>query len=306
MKLTDLRKIAAAAAFIGFTAFAVMSCGDKKEAKSQEAAASQENAENQEEAVEIKIVKTKDPNPSTDFIYETTVDGTGVVIQKYIGSRGNVIIPEEIEGLKVKTIGAGSFQELKNIASVSLPAFVKSIEASAFRNSSLSEVTLNSGLQTIAASAFRGSKLKSVEIPAGFEKFTGGYQFYESALEKVSIPQGLASIPEGCFASTKLSSVEFPEGIVSIADSAFSDCEISSFNIPSSLKSTGSKAFSGNPLKEVSIAARTAPVTYGWNTFADCNGKGTMTIALRKSINSSGYRNTYYEKDVSGCWEPKK
>ncbi len=311
MKLTGLRRAAIVLAVLA-SGVVLFSCGgkgkkqDKKEAK---AAAESAGGEEAEEVVEVNIVDTKDPNAATDFIYETTVDGTGVVIQRYIGSRGNVVIPEEIEGLKVKTIGKDAFNGIKNIASVVLPSSVTSIEASAFEECYASEISLSSSLKTIAGRAFQKSKVKEITIPSGFEKFVGAHQFAGSALSKVTLPNGITSIPEGCFYNTRLSTVEIPEGVTSIGAEAFSTCNISSFNIPSTLKSTGNKAFAYNPLKDVSIASRDGAVAYGWNSFAGCNNWGTMTIALRKKINASGYKNVYYasskyQDDISCCKEP--
>ncbi|MBO4385844.1 MAG: leucine-rich repeat domain-containing protein [Treponema sp.] len=311
MKLTGLRRAAIVLAVLasGAVLFSCGGKGKKQDRKEAKAAAESAEGEEAEEVVEVNIVDTKDPNAATDFIYETTVDGTGVVIQRYIGSRGNVVIPEEIEGLKVKTIGKDAFNDIKNIASVVLPSSVTSIEASAFYGCYASEISLSSSLKTIAGRAFQNSKVKEITIPSGFEKFVGTHQFAGSALSKVTLPNGITSIPEGCFYNTRLSTVEIPEGVTSIGAEAFSSCNISSFNIPSSLKSTGNKAFAYNPLKDVSIASRDAAVAYGWNSFADCNSSGTMSIALRKKINASGYKNVYYtggmnyQGDISCCKE---
>lgn len=282
MKLTGLKRVAAALAVVAVSV-ALVSCGGKgKKQDAKKTAAEQKDGEKTEETVEIQIVNTKEANAASDFIYETTVDGSGVVIERYIGSRGNVIIPEEIEGYKVTVIGKGSFSKCKNIASVVLPSTVTVIRESAFEESSLREITLPSSLTSIEAAAFNSSSLAEIKLP-----------------------QGITVIPKKCFSSTKLTSVELPEGVTSVGESAFDSCNISTFNIPASLKTVGYHAFASNPLKDVEIASRDVPVTYGNGAFASCNSKGTMSIALRKKLNGSGYKNNYYEKDISCCKDPK-
>ncbi|MBO7612736.1 MAG: leucine-rich repeat domain-containing protein [Treponema sp.] len=281
MKITGFGKVAAALAVV-LVSVTLLSCGKGKKADKTKVSAQETKDGEKEEVVEIQIVDTKDANAASDFIYETTVDGSAVVIQKYIGSRGNVIVPEEIEGYKVTTIGESSFSGVKNIASVVLPSSVTTIRASAFNGSSLKEVTLPSSVTTIEASAFKDTYLTSVKLP-----------------------QGLTSVSKSCFSGTRLTSVELHEGITSVGDYAFSSCNITNFNIPASLKNAGYHAFASNPLKDVEIAGRDTPVVYGNGAFASCNSWGTMTVALRKKLNESGYKGNYYEKDISCCKNAK-
>lgn len=299
MKKITFKRIAVVSAVL-MSVFLELSCGKKNENQTVD----QTTEESKEPKVEIIIEKTTEANNSSDFIYETTVDSTGVVIQSYIGSRGNVIIPEAIEGFAVKEIGKKAFEAVKNVKSVVLPSSVVKINSEAFRDCSIEEITLNEGLQTIGANAFRNSKLKEVALPSTFEKFEGANQFLNTPLTKVTFSNNVTSIPSSCFAETKLTSVELPDTITSISGYAFATCKISKFNIPSSVKSIGEYAFGGNPLVEVAIAARESSITYGWNTFSDCNSWGTMTVALRRDINKSGYKGTYYFTDVSKCKEP--
>ena len=281
MKIAGFGKVAAVLAVV-LVSVALLSCGKGKKADKTKVSAQDTKDGEKEEVVEIQIVDTKDANAASDFIYETTVDGSAVVIQKYIGSRGNVIVPEEIEGYKVTTIGESSFSGVKNIASVVLPSSVTTIRASAFNGSSLKEVTLPSSVTTIEASAFKDTYLTSVKLP-----------------------QGLTSVSKSCFSGTRLTSVELHEGITSVGDYAFSSCNITNFNIPASLKNVGYHAFAGNPLKDVEIASRDTAVVYGNGAFASCNSWGNMTVALRKKLNESGYKGNYYEKDISCCKNAK-
>lgn len=295
MKLINLKKIAVVSAVLMLGTF-FFSCG-KKDKNVEETVV--ETTKEKESKPEIVIVKTKDPNAPTDFIYETNAENDGVVILEYIGSRGNVIIPEEIEGYKVKVIGVDAFRK-SNIASVVCPASLEEIKNNAFRESSISAITLNEGLLSIGTSAFRDSGLKEISFPSTLEKFIGGYQFYQSKLSKVTLPANIAVIPEGCYSSANLSTVEIPEGVTTVSAYAFSNNNISKVTFPSTLKTVGAEAFMGNPLKEATFAT-TEPIAYGYNAFMGCNKTGTMTIALRKTINNSGYKGKYTTMDITGC-----
>ncbi|MBR4386934.1 MAG: leucine-rich repeat domain-containing protein [Treponema sp.] len=303
MKIAGFGKVAAVLAVV-LVSVALLSCGKGKKADKTKVSAQDTKDGEKEEVVEIQIVDTKDANAASDFIYETTVDGSAVVIQKYIGSRGNVIVPEEIEGYKVTTIGESSFSGVKNIASVVLPSSVTTIRASAFNGSSLKEVTLPSSVTTIRASAFNGSSLKEVTLPSSVTTIEAS-AFKDTYLTSVKLPQGLTSVSKSCFSGTRLTSVELHEGITSVGDYAFSSCNITNFNIPASLKNVGYHAFAGNPLKDVEIASRDTAVVYGNGAFASCNSWGNMTVALRKKLNESGYKGNYYEKDISCCKNAK-
>lgn len=307
MKLISLKKIAAVSAVLMLGTF-FFSCGkkDKNVEETVVETTKGKDSKGKESKQEIVIVKTKDPNAPTDFIYETNAENDGVVILEYIGSRGNVIIPEEIEGYKVKVIGVDAFRK-SNIASVVCPASLEEIKNNAFRESSISAITLNEGLLSIGASAFRESGIKEISFPSTLEKFIGGYQFYQSKLSKVTLPANIAVIPEGCYSSANLSTVEIPEGVTTVSAYAFSNNDVSNSNnniskvtFPSTLKTVGAEAFMGNPLKEATFAT-TEPIAYGYNAFMGCNKTGTMTIALRKTINNSGYKGKYTTMDITGC-----
>src|SRR5438445_913678 len=70
-----------------------------------------------------------------DFVYQT--DGGGAVVTAYVGPGGDVVIPAQLGGLPVKTIGAlngasSPFGDLTNVTSVTIPNGVTYIAYSAF------------------------------------------------------------------------------------------------------------------------------------------------------------------------------
>jgi hypothetical protein len=72
--------------------------------------------------------------PASDFSYDLSEDGKDVVITKYTGKGGKVVIPGEIEGLPVVQLGGESFRNAggRELTSVVIPATVKTISHLAF------------------------------------------------------------------------------------------------------------------------------------------------------------------------------
>lgn len=300
MKLTNLKLIASVVVLFSLGTLFV-SCGDKKK-KEAEAPAPEVIVEGEgENAVSYTISNSTEANPAADFIYETVKGGEGILIQKYIGSRSDVIIPATIENLPVVKIQYNAFLGNKSIYSVVVPASVKEIEYNAFRESSIKKVTLPEGLETIGSGCFRESGLTEIEIPST-ASFAGGYQFYLcDKLTSVKIPSTLAVIPEGCFQNTGLTSVDFPEGVTTVSANAFYYSNVTSFNIPASMTKILASAFSGCPISNVVIAERSEAMVLSASAFYNCNTYGTMTVALRQSLNALGYKGVYFEKDITGC-----
>jgi hypothetical protein len=81
--------------------------------------------------------------PASNFNYELSKDSQGVIITRYTGKGGKVVIPAKIEGLPVVTLGNESFALMTkdnypslndDLTSVVIPASVKEIEKKAFLN----------------------------------------------------------------------------------------------------------------------------------------------------------------------------
>ncbi len=71
-------------------------------------------------------------SPASDFEYDLNGDGTGVVILKYIGKGGDIIIPNSIEDFPIVSVGYGFDNEnVKTpITSVIFPNTITHIDAS--------------------------------------------------------------------------------------------------------------------------------------------------------------------------------
>lgn len=84
--------------------------------------------------------------PASDFEYDLNGDSTGIVILKYVGKGGDIVIPDSIEDFPVVSVGCGFDNEnVKTLETLEIPNFVKSIETGAFKGcENLTTVTMPS------------------------------------------------------------------------------------------------------------------------------------------------------------------
>jgi hypothetical protein len=113
--------------------------------------------------------------PASDFSYDASEDGKGVVIKRYTGKGGKVVIPGEIEGLPVVELGSFSFRGRNyddpgaDLTSVVIPASVKLIGNEAFGYcEKLTSVTIQGSGVILEMGVFRAcTELAELNIPDG-------------------------------------------------------------------------------------------------------------------------------------------
>ena len=129
---------------------------------------------------------------------------------------------------------------------VTLPDGIKSIGASAFHQSGITEINLPEGLESIGESAFSLCKLKEVTIPSTCLTLTGSAHFWENLLlTEINLPEGLTAIPDR-FASTcaSLEKINIPSSVKKIGVRSFYCCEkLKSLELPEGLEEVGEEAF---------------------------------------------------------------
>ena len=190
------------------------------------------------------IVKT----PISSFTY-TTINNNEIKITDFIGSETEVIIPDNIKGKPVTSIGDHAFGwSGSSITSITIPDSIITIGDSAFSEcTSLTDITIPSNVTSIGGSAFYScynltsinvdvsntsyvsvdgvlfdySKTTIITVPAGFET------------EIYDIPTSVTTIGEYAFARcTNLTDITIPGNVASIGDSAFSNCtSLTSINV---------------------------------------------------------------------------
>lgn len=165
-----------------------------------------------------------------------------------------VTIPDGVE-----EIGYGAFYHCDDLAEVSIPSSVKSVESFAFAKTPwlegwLSNVGGGSDFQIVGDGillAYRGNS-PQVEIPQEVRQI-GPDAFREhTEITQVTIPDSVEIIGEAAFMDcSALTSVQGMNGTKEIRDRAFAGCPIQNIHIPASVTEIGLRAFdvaeSGKP-----------------------------------------------------------
>ena len=141
-----------------------------------------------------------------DFEFELENDEgeLSVIVRRYKGKDEHVTIPGYINGLQVKKIDFGAFENNDKIKKITIEIGITVIYFQAFENcTELTEVELPEGLLNIRSEAFKGCK----------------------KLAKIQFPESILSIGylafQGC---EKLTSVFIPKDVQDLGDCLFSGC----------------------------------------------------------------------------------
>lgn len=224
-----------------------------------------------------------------DYIVEAQTDGTYKMVS-YIGHDENVVIPSEMDGLKVTVIGAGAFASCSTIKSVTIPEGVISIEYSAFCRQNLESVTLPQSLESIGDYAFKISGLKNVTIPEGVTSIGEGAFKECDSLESVSIPGSITNMGKSAFENcTGLKSVTISEGVTSVSWAAFCGCtNLTSVSLPQSLTSVGQAAFMKcSQLESISLPEGVTSV--GPSAFNGCSNLSSVSMPGVTTIDAAAF-----------------
>ncbi|MCL2630340.1 MAG: leucine-rich repeat protein [Firmicutes bacterium] len=194
-----------------------------------------------------------------DYRLESVGGETNAHIYAYRGAGGAVVIPNEIDGYLVASIGQ-TFRGNISITSITLPATVTVIAYEAFLNCvNLREINLAernalggiaSAVQHIGRDAFKGCySLRLVDL-GGLESVPNGAFENCVSLRSVRLSSTIAFIGEGAFkGAVSLSEIIMPSGLSlkEIGDSAFEGCTSLTLNgaLLASLERLGARAFFG-------------------------------------------------------------
>ena len=160
-----------------------------------------------------------------------------------------MVIPDEIDGKRVTSIGEWAFEGCSGLTEITLPESLTSIGDFAFYEcSGLTEITLPEGVTSIGDDAFYGcSGLTEITIPEGVTSI-GARAFFGTPWLKNKQSDNPMVIVNGILidGTECKGSVVVPEGVTSIGGYAFSECSgLTEITLPEGVTSIGDDAFGG-------------------------------------------------------------
>ncbi|MCR5061078.1 MAG: leucine-rich repeat domain-containing protein [Saccharofermentans sp.] len=224
----------------------------------------------------------------------------------------NILIPESYgyvclsgESFEIAEIEEGRtslnsnmFEGCTNLWTIDIPASVTEIEYAAFRGcSGLENVNIPGNLVSIGASAFQGTAIEEISIPEGVDMIEPSTFEECSSLEVVSIPDSVTAIGDAAFRGCSgLENVNIPDNLVSIGAGAFQGTAISIFSIPEGIDTIEPSAFAECPnLEAVTIPASVTEIEYA--AFRGCSGLENVNIPDNLvSIGASAFQGTAIEE----------
>ncbi|MDE6781999.1 MAG: leucine-rich repeat protein [Ruminococcus sp.] len=274
-------------------------------------------------------------NLTYDFLEDGTIEITGCD-----KSATEVVIPAEIDGVPVTSIGKNAFYECSSLTSIEIPESITNIRNNAFyKCSNLTSVKIPDSLTSIEVGVFANcSSLTSIEIPDSVTSIKGGAFCHCNNLESITIPDNVTIIGGLAFYDTPWinerktensiitinnilidgmsckGSVVIPDNVTSIADEAFLYCEsLTSIEIPDNVTSIGYYTFSEcKNLNEVTILNPDCEIYDNSETFTNGWDSTKLTISFNGTIygyeNSTAqeYAEKYKRKFVSLGEAPKQ
>lgn len=148
--------------------------------------------------------KSKLNNIDTYLKYESNEEG-GISIQGYTKElKGNIFLPQYIDGKVVTDLGSHAFQDCMEIESIRLPSSITHVGPGAFHNC---------------------KRLKSIVLPDNLTRIEDGVFYGCANLEDIVIPERVTYIGMSAFREcVRLKSIIIPENVYSIDRWAFVDC----------------------------------------------------------------------------------
>jgi len=231
------------------------------------------------------------------YTFTTNSDGT-ITITGYIGTGGDVIIPDTINGLTVTRIGAGAFQHNHSLTSITIPAGITNFGSLAFSDcANLTEIYFLGNAPAEDLTLFAGDNHAIVYYPPGgtgwsspFDGLLAGQQnppapagdFYYTTVNGAVIITGYHGAGGDLGIPSSINSLP----VVSIGYAAFSSCgSLTSVTIPDSVTNLGNYAFGWcNNLTSVTIGNGVASI--GYEAFFYCYN--LTNVMIGKSVAQIG------------------
>ena len=197
----------------------------------------------------VVLIGTFFVNTKTVFAdkYQGLEIKNGVVLS-YKGNKEKLVIPETINGITIKAIGEGAFENNSTIKNVEVPSTVETIGSNAFRGcSSLEKMVLGEEVTSIGAYAFYECKnLQDIQLSSNLKIIDTWTFGYCKKLERITLPEKLVEIGSASFyGCSSLKQIYMPNTVEKIGTHCFRDChELSNIQFSDNIRVIPYRAFS--------------------------------------------------------------
>ena len=207
--------------------------------------------------ISLKFVVTSPSETEKEYEF----DSQKGVITKYLGNKTELVIPDEIDGVKVKGIASGAFRN-KNLTSVTLPKNLEFTEFGSFTNNNFSKIVFPDTMKSIGSYSFNNNK----------------------NLREVVFNEGLKEIGNHAFINDKVLSgnLVIPSTVEWIGPSAFRYTNVNKFKIKGGKDSAKLtlKNNLGQEIKEFELEDIQKQLYVDFTSF--CNNQKTNLITTEK------------------------
>ncbi|MBQ2528580.1 MAG: leucine-rich repeat domain-containing protein, partial [Spirochaetales bacterium] len=114
------------------------------------------------------VISCKEPEPENNLNTQENwiLDADGIAPADKSLVKGTVVIPSEVDGVKVTKIKFGAFRDCTELTGITIPDTVTYIGMGSFSGcTNLASLTIPSSVTTIKYAAFQGCGITSLVIP---------------------------------------------------------------------------------------------------------------------------------------------
>lgn len=237
-----------------------------------------------------------------NFKYVLDKNGNATIIGLADKGESELDIPAQLDGHTVTRIGGEAFMGDLSLISVEMPDSVLAIGEDSFTGCrNLRSVVLSANLTSIGRRCFANSGIEKLDLPETLASIPYGAFEDCTKLKEIRLPDSIEEIGESAFQGcTNAAAILLPSNIRELSRYSFAECEsIKSIQLPPTLTAINGYVFKDcTSLTSVSIPSG---VTYvGTGAFEDCSSLRHVSLpASVISVDTNAFKSISYASTIT-------